>query len=86
MDANKVIVPNKRDGLLNNYSPTGAKYTFKQVDYNNALYRISVDKGSLPEKLSGLYTSAKHAQTALTGYLIKWWDESDAQALKNKRT
>ncbi len=87
MDANKITIPNKRDGLLQNYSPTGTKYGFKQVEYNNALYKIVVEStgGSLPEKLSGLYTSAKQAQTALTGYLVKMWEVSDSAAAKHKR-
>lgn len=83
MAGDKVKILDSTTGLLDNISPTGVKYDIKTVDFNNALYRISAPH-VLPASLSGYYTSAKQAQIALSGFLIKQWQKSDAIASESK--
>ena len=73
-------------GLMENISPTGAKYVVEHWPANNALWRIRSTNKTGPEaaEVSGTYTSAARAQQHLTKYLTELWAMSDAVEAKNK--
>lgn len=85
-DPNMAVV---RDyALANNLTPTGRKLGVAKVA-NTSLYRIGFvdDKpGRLPDTMGDeKYTRTDIAQSALTEYLTKLWNESDAASVKNAR-
>jgi hypothetical protein len=75
-------------GLIDNISPTGVKYIVEDCKHNPAIKQIRSTNKTGPEvlELSGHWTSNSKAQTALTRYLIKFWDMSDEQMTKNLKT
>jgi hypothetical protein len=48
--------------------PGKQKLTFKR-DPQFSLWRVSFDKGGIPDKLSGTYTTFEYAYTAAQNYL-----------------
>lgn len=69
-------------------APTGRQYGVRPWKVNPALKVIELvdgKPGSVPEFLSGKYTSAKMAEEAIRRFLVEFWNESDKASEKSKK-